>query len=593
MPANPNKLSQFWQELKRRKVVRVITVYAAAAFVILELTDIVAPSLGLPDWTLNFIIILLCVGFIITIILSWIYDIHPEGGIVRTEPTYWVKQEDKPVTSNSWKIASYMSFVVIVGLIIFNILSTSNKSGASLIREKSIAILPFANLSEEKGNEHFVNGLVEDLLNRISVIEELKVISRTSSEMYRERGVKSIPEIANELGVSYILEGSVQRYGDKARVTVQLIDAINDDHIWAENYDRDIVDIFKTQSEIAMQISSELNTILTSKQKTRILENKTKNVKAFELYQMGRFYWNKRTGDGYNTSIEYFQKAIAEDPAYGLAYAGLADTYNLMTIQGWIDNKQEGRDKAVELALKALELDGNLAEAYTVLGSIYDYVDWDWENAKNAYSRALEINPNYATAHHYYSQHLHITGQHEKAWFHINKALELNPLSFVIRYVSGAEMHYNDGHFIEALAEIQKCHELHENHPWLPKRDFQIYWQLGEEEKAYKVLRKIFEADSIYNLETAEKIYNESGLIALINWKLIIDATDAESGKRVYSIASTYGMIGEDEKAMDWLERASNLGKIFPVMSFNIHFKNLHNNPRYIAILKKMGLEIQ
>ncbi len=136
------------------------------------------------------------------------------------------------------------------------------------------------------------------------------MISRTSSEMYRERGVKSVPEIASELGVSYILEGSVQRYGDKARITVQLIDAINDDHIWADNYDRDIVDVFKTQSEIAMQIASELNTILTSKQKTQIQENKTKNVKAFELYQMGRFYWNKRTGDGYNTSIEYFEKAI-------------------------------------------------------------------------------------------------------------------------------------------------------------------------------------------------------------------------------------------------------------------------------------------
>ena len=173
------------------------------------------------------------------------------------------------------------------------------------------------------------------------------------------------------------------------------------------------------------------------------------------------------------------------------------------------------------------------------------------------------------------------------------KALELNPLSYVIRYVSGAEMHYNDGHFIEALAEIQKCHELHENHPWLPKRDFQIYWQLGEEEKAYEALRKIFEADSIYNLETAEKIYKKSGLKAVIDWKLIIDAADAENGKRAYSIASTYGMIGEDEKAMDWLERESNLGKILPVMIFNIHFKNLHNNPRYIAILKKMGLEIQ
>lgn len=514
-----NKLTQFWTDLKRRRVVRVIPVYAAAAFVLLELVDIISEPFGLPDWTLKLVVVLLSIGFIVSIILSWIYD-FTSSGIEKTKPSSQVESEDKDTASKGWKITSFVSIVIIIVFVVFYIVGNNKKSSDVSNLEKSIAVLPFNNLSEEKGNEHFVDGLVEDLLNRISVIEELKVISRTSSEMYRERGVKSIPEIANELGVSYIVEGSVQRYGDKARITVQLIDAINDDHIWAENYDRDIMDIFKTQSEIAMQISSELNTILTSKQKTHILENKTKNVKAFELYHMGRFYWNKRTGDGYNTSIEYFQKAIAEDPEYGLAYAGLADTYNLMSIQGWMD-EQEGRNKAVELALKALELDENLAEAYTVLGSIYDYVDWDWENAERAFNRALEINPNYSTAHHYYSQHLHITGQQEEARKHIDKALELDPLSFVIRYVSGAEFYYNCGRFKEALAEIQKCNELQENHPWLPRREFNIYWQLGEEEKSYEALRKILKRNSIYDLETAENIYKVSGLNAVIDWKLI------------------------------------------------------------------------
>jgi TolB-like protein/uncharacterized protein HemY len=590
MPEKSNGPFQFWQELKRRKVIRVTTVYAAAAFVLLELVDILAEPLRLPSWTINFVLILLCVGLLITLILSWIYDITPEG-VQKTKPiSQGTKQpKEKSSTMIGWKIATYLSILIIIGLLLVNIFGSRKQAGALIELEKSIAVLPFNNLSEEEGNEHFVDGLVEDLLSRMSVIEELKVISRTSSEMYRERGVKSVPDIASELGVSYIVEGSVQRYGDKARITVQLIDAINDDHIWADNYDRDIVDVFKTQSEIAMQIASELNTILTSRQKTQIQENRTKNVKAFELYQMGRFYWNKRTGDGYNTSIEYFEKAIAEDPGYGLAYAGLADTYNLMALQGWID-EQEGRDKAVELALKALELDENLAEAYTVLGSIYDYVDWDWEKAENAFKRTLELNPNYATAHHYYSQHLHINGRNEEARMHIDKALELNPLSFVIRYVSGAEMHYNDGHFLEALAEIQKCHELHENHPWLPRREFEIYWQLGENEKAYEALRKIFNADSIYNLETAEKIYKKSGLKALIDWKITTDINSAESDSLAYSIANTYGMIGEDEKAMDWLEKAFELNRISPSMSFNIHFTNLHNNPRYIAILEKMGL---
>ena len=287
MSENPNRLSQFWQELRRRKVTRVITVFAAAAFVILELTDIVAPSLGLPDWTLNFIIIMLVAGFIIAVILSWIFDVHPEGGIVKTGPVGAAGSGKKQAESGGWKIASFISLAVIAVLIILNLLHLRDRRDESGILDKSIAVLPFQNLSEEEGNEHFVDGLVEDLLSRISVIEELRVISRTSSDMYRERGTRSVPEIARELNVSYIVEGCVQRYGDKARITVQLIDAAQDNHIWAKNYDRDLVDVFQTQSEIALHIASELNTILSSKQEAQIQDNKTRSVEAFEYYQMG------------------------------------------------------------------------------------------------------------------------------------------------------------------------------------------------------------------------------------------------------------------------------------------------------------------
>jgi len=394
------------------------------------------------------------------------------------------------------------------------------------------------------------------------------------------------------LGVSYIVEGSVQRYGNKARITVQLIDAMNDDHIWADNYDRDILDVFKTQSEIAMQITSELNTILTSDQKSHIQDNKTKNIKAFEWYQMGRFYWNKRTGDGYKTSIEYFEKAIDEDPAYGLAYAGLADTYNLMTLQGWID-RQEGRDKAVELAFKALQLDENLAEAYTVLGSIYDYVDWDWKNAEKAYKRALELNTNYETAHQYYAEHLNIIGRQEEAREHIDKAIELSPLSFVIRYRS-MRLYYDQGRFEEALAEIQRCNELHENHPWLFTYYIYLYWQLGDDEKLFEALWDDYSTPPIVDdLDLVKKIYSESGINGVIDYdfETLLNLAKDEIGWEL-TLANRYGIIGEDEKALEWLEKYVE-SRECPTLaiSFNIHFKNLHNNPGFIAILEKMGLD--
>lgn len=586
MSGRPNRLSAFFQELKRRNVIRVITVYAGAAFVTLELVSIIVDPLKLPEWTLPFMIVLVCVGFIIAVILSWIYDIHPEGGMVKTGQVFESKAEDIPKSSDTWKIASYISFVVILGLIVLNVLP---RSGKKEVLDKSIAVLPFVNLSEEAGNEYFVDGLVEDLLNRISVIEELKVISRTTSERYRVKGDKTVPQIADELQVSYILEGSVQRYGEKARITVQLIDAKNDDHVWADSYDRNIQDVFQTQSEIATRIASELDAILTAGQKVLINEERTNNIEAFELYQMGQFYWNKRTGEGYAKSIGYFERAIEKDPGYGLAYAGLADTYHLMALQGYSD-RIGGRDKAEDLALRALELDGSLAEAYTVLGDLYTYVDWEWEKADDAFQRALALNPNYSTAHQYYAEYLSIVGQHEKARMHINRAVELDPLSFVIRNIN-ARIYFNQGKFEEALRELDICDEIQEGHRWTYSWRFYCYWQLGQQDPAFEALREymVTSKTHAYDPVRAEQIYLESGLIAVLEWIVTIDMTTAEEEMQQYVIARNLALLGKDEEVLDWLERAFEMRRI-SMINWDLHFTGLHDHPRYQAILQKVGL---
>ena len=588
MPSSHNRLSQIWQELKRRNVVRVISVYAAAAFVIIELINNITEPLHLPVWTPTLVIVLLAIGFPVAIVFSWIYDVHPEDGMVKTKPADKNMTKDLPKPSNKWKIASYISFVVIVGLIVLNVIPWTEKK---LILDKSIAILPFQNLSEEEGNEYFVDGLVDDLLNKISVVEELRVTSRTSSDMYRERGIKSVSEIASELNVSYILEGSVQRYGKKVKIAVQLIDAVHDDHIWTKNYNRELEDIFNTQSEIALEISSELDAILTSEQRSIIQEDKTTSIKAFELYQMGRFYWNKRTRDGYNMSIGYFEKAIDEDSAYGLAYAGLADTHFLLTLYSKRENL-EGRDKVVELARKALELDENLAEAYTVLASVHDYFDWDWVNAENMYKHAIELNPNFSYAHHRYSSHLSFLNRHEEARVHIDIAKELNPLSFPIRNES-LKFNYHQGRFERALVDLLRCNELHENHPWLRRYYIYLNWQLGEDKILLELLWKYFSAPSTaYDLNLIKKAYSESGIQGVVDYEIemLLNLYNEETGGE-YNLANLYGMIGEDEKTLDWLEKYIEVDCTpLPDISFNIHFKSLHDHPRFIAILEKMGL---
>jgi len=448
-------------------------------------------------------------------------------------------------------------------------------------RELSIAVLPLSNLSANPDNQFFADGLVEDLLNRLSMIEGFKVISRTSSEMYREKGTKSVPQIAEELGVSYIIEGSVQRDENKARIAIQLIDGHSDAHVWSKLFDADINDIFQAQSEIALQVASEMNALLTSDQITDIQTNRTGSVKAFELYQMGRFHWNKRTGEGYRTSIDYFEHAIADDPEYGLAYAGLADTYNLMALQGWIDTKT-GRDSAEILAFKALELDPSLAEAHNVLASIYTYVDLNWDAAEREYLRAIELNPNYATAHHYYSEHLSIVGRHEEARKQINLARALDPLSFIIHYVS-AKLFFGRGLLDKALVDVGKCHELFENHPRATSFEFQLNYLLGNDVEMLEAFRRHALATGTYDAAEVDSTYRTSGPDGLL--ALAIAATDWTNGK-----AYLYGLMGDDARAMDLLEASFIENDFNPEFTFQYPFRNLRSHPRFRALVRKMGI---
>lgn len=448
--------------------------------------------------------------------------------------------------------------------------------------EKSIAILPFDDLSSDRNSQYLGDGIVEDLLNRISQINGLKVISRTSSEMFRNKGNKSVPDIAETLGVTYILEGTVQREGNHIRINIQLIDAKKDDHILSKKYDRKLDEVFKIQSEISNQIASELSLVLTDQQKNALEQNKTKNLKALEYYQMGRFQSNKRWIEGYNKSIEYYKKAIAEDPEYGLAYAGLADTYHLMALQGWM-GKKEGKDRAVELALKALELDPNLAEAHTVLASLYTYVDWNWEKSEKEFLQAIKLNPNYSTAHFYYSCLLCITGRPDKAREHINKAMELDPFSFVMRNYSG-RYYYNQGQFKEALTENKLSQDLIKDHEWAIRSDFEIYYHLGMEQEAlesFKLYGRLFKH---YDPAVAEKVYEKEGLNGLVRvW--------IKTWPNTFSEAHLQAMLGEYEKALDILGKLYSDRNIDPVdLIFGYDFRNLHDNPRYISIMKEMGL---
>lgn len=231
----------FWQELKRRKVIRVATVYAAAAFVILQLVDIVEQPMRLPDWTTGLVIVLLCIGFVISAFLSWVYDFTPSG-VKKTKPVSTSKHIDKATTSTSigWKIATYVSAVVIVALVVFNFISKRNFNAGISRLEKSIAVLPFINDSGSDSTTYFINGLMEEILNNLQKVKDFRVLSRTSTEQYKGFSIPTVPEIAKKLGVNYIVEGSGQKFGNFYRLRVQLIAARKEKHLWAESYQKEI-----------------------------------------------------------------------------------------------------------------------------------------------------------------------------------------------------------------------------------------------------------------------------------------------------------------------------------------------------------------
>jgi TolB-like protein len=309
-------------------------------------------------------------------------------------------------------------------------------SGTSMIIKSeqdeipSIAILPFVDLSPNKDQEYFCDGLAEEIINSLTLIKNLKVVAPTSAFSFKGRQL-DMHEIGQQLGVETILEGSVRKADNQLRITAQLISANDGRHLWSERYDREVEDIFVIQDDITMAILNILTVELMGDEKAKLSRSDTRDLEAHNLYLKGRNSWNKMTEDGLRQAIEYYKQAIEIDPDYALAYAGLADAYIFLAIHAPVAPKQV-YTKAKEAALKALEIDDAVAEAHTSLATIRTIFEWDWEEAEKEYRKAIELNPSYATAHHFYGLYLMWLARFDEAITEIERAHELDPLSIVI-----------------------------------------------------------------------------------------------------------------------------------------------------------------
>lgn len=454
--------------------------------------------------------------------------------------------------------------------------------------EKSVVVLPFKNLSSDIDNQYFADGITEDILNRLSTITGLKVVSRTSAEQFRESAL-SARQISRQLKVNFLLEGSVRRFDDQVRITVQFIDARNDRHIWSKNYDRQMKEIFNIQTEIAMNVANELHFVLTPEEKKLIEKNPTINTEAYNYYLMGRYFWNKRTEEALCKSVECFEKAIVSDREYALAYAGLADAYFILTWWRW-ESRPDGYEKAKKTAIRALELDKNLAEAHATLGSILCYHDWNWEQSREVLLKAIQLNPGYATAHQYYSELLEILCENELARQHINISVELDPMVFMHRLLSFAYLN-REGKNVEAMESLKFLEEIYPEYRDLKYYSFHLYGKQGERAKAMEMFREILQRDypAVQYDDIVKNELPETEFREIFMW--LIEQQKQKPRVNPYSIAKWHVFVGEKENALTWLEKAfeDRLPGI-PRINCDIDFDIIRNEPRFLALIEKMGL---
>jgi serine/threonine-protein kinase len=578
------KSGNFFAELKRRNVYKVAVAYAVVSWLLLQAASILFPAFDAPPWVMKIFIIVIIFGFPVALIVSWAFELTPEG--IKLESEIEPNKSIARRTGRKIVALTIALAVVAAGLFVYQLVRSKSDTprpseAATAAPSKSIAVLPFENLSGEKQNEYFAEGVQDEILTRLAKVADLKVISRTSTQRFKSAPA-DLREIAKQLGVANILEGSVQKANEQVRVNVQLINA--------ESYDRKLIDIFAVESDVAQRIASSLEAKLSGSEARALNARPTENTDAYQFYLKGRFFWNKRTGDDLKTAADLFQRAIDADPSYAGAYAALAATDLLIPVFG-AGPAKEFLAKATATARRAIELDETSAEAHSVLAMVLLF-DLKFVDSEAEYKRAIQLNPNYATAHQWYGNSFLTTlGRFDEAIREGERSVQLDPLSLVINTDLGstlvlarrydeaiAQLHrtlaldpnfayahwnlgvplYLKGDLTGAIAEFEKAASLDDD-PFVEGLLGRVYAETGQRDKAEAILQKL----------------KKRGQHQYV---------------RTYAYVFVYIGLGDKAKAIECLEKAYDLSetpdmgwiKIDPLLD------PLRDEPRFREIVAKM-----
>src|SRR6266704_4740487 len=578
------KIGNFFAELKRRNVYKVAIAYAIVAWLLMQIATQVFPFLEIPNWAIRLVIMLIVIGFPIALVIAWAFELTPEG-LKRTE--FADELPTKSARSHAWIYVVVIAGAISVSLFFLARYTAPNKQGGPAeLPGKSLAVLPFTNLSGNPENAYFAAGIQDEIVTRLAKITELKVISCTSTQRLKS-APDDLPAIAKQLGVANILEGSVQRTTDQLRVNVQLVRAESDTHLWAETFDRKLTDIFKIESEIAKTIADTLQAKLTGSERNAIAAQPTENTEAHQLYLKGRYLWNRRTGENLKKALVYFEQAAEKDPHYALAYSGMADSCTLIPIYS-AGTPQEYNPRARAAAQKAVELDDSLAEAHTSLAYVF-YVDFEYAQSVKEFEHAISLNPNYAMAHHWYGTLLlSALGRFDQAIGELKRAIELEPVLPIISASLGAT-YRQARRYDEAIAQLRDSVEMHPEFYWAHRFLGLALESKGATGEAIAEYRKAFELNDD-PVVLALLAHDEVSVGKHDEARQILARLTEEAKARyvpAYAFAVIHLALGEKDQALDWLEKATRDHDGFYSTYINVdpYLDSLRGDPRFEALV--------
>jgi TolB-like protein len=582
MPQKPNKLTRFWQELKRRRVIHVVAVYASATFVIIDLVGNLAEPLNLPASLPTIVVIVLAIGFPLAIILSWLYDLTAEG-VEKTKPMSEIKEGEKSTVPNAWKIATYVSFMVILGLIVLNVMGTGNRIRPGDIQR--VLILPFANYTGDEELEWFVSGMHASMIQEMGQISGFQVINRTSSNVYKNVD-RPVHEIAKEVNADAVIETDVMCLGDTICTQHRLISALpEEEQLWIGDYKEEKSQILNLYNKFIRNIADEVKIELTADEEKSLTRARKVDREAYDAYLRSHQYWGDFSEASLQKALEYLNDAVEEDPEWAPLYAGLAKVWVGLRQFGFVPPDIAG-PKIDENIAKSMELDPALPDLHFAL-SFKAWRDYDWEKAEKAFLKTLAMNPSDAMPRIYYAHLLTILRRPNEALVQGQLAVDLDPLNPLILALYAVVMDFNGEHQ-SAIGYAEKALSIDPGNAFARTALQTGYHHLGDFDKSWAIwIEQLILWLGNEVVAPIDTVYQEHGLLAAT--EALIEVYEDSKIRVVYP----YFEVGDFETGLDNYEIAYEMNE--PIEYISLDFKTypqLKENPRYIALLNKMNLPL-